>query len=342
VRKEGRPKGFGSILPYAIREFADPDLEWLLHRQIYTHSVDVVQLEYTALGQYHWDFQRIACLLFEHDIYFQSIGRGLAGTRSTMRKMKAAFEYLRALRYELKILPQFDRIQVCSPENGDYLLGFVPGLAGKLDDNRAGIATAQYKFQTDGRESRTMLFLGSFRHLPNHEALEWFTRLVLPLVLRQAPDARLVIVGHDPPPKHSLPDFGEAIQLRGFVEDVRQPLASYAVFVCPILSGSGMRVKLLEAFAAGIPVVSTRLGAEGLTAKDGDVCALADSPEEFAEKILELFSDTAKASELASRARQHVVATRDMAVLTRKLLDSYRTALQAKAIKPQMNANKRE
>jgi glycosyltransferase involved in cell wall biosynthesis len=314
-----------------VREFANSDLAWLLHRQIYTRAVDVVQLEYTALGQYHWDFRRIACVLFEHDIYFQSIGRGLAGTRSLIRKTKAAFEYLRALRYELKILPKFDRVQVCSPENGDYLLSFLPGLAGKLDDNRAGIQTARYEFQPDGREPQTMLFLGSFRHLPNLEALDWFTRKVLPRVLEQSPEARLVIVGADPPPKHSLPDFGERIELRGFVEEVREPLSRYAVFVCPILSGSGMRVKLLEAFAAGIPVVSTKLGAEGLTDKDGEVCALADSPDEFAEKVAQLFSDRAKAAELAGRARERVVATRDMAVLTRRLLDSYRTALREKA-----------
>jgi GT2 family glycosyltransferase/glycosyltransferase involved in cell wall biosynthesis len=330
VRLEGRPKEFGSILPYAVREFANADFDWLLHRQIYTHAVDVVQLEYTALGQYHWDFRRIACLLFEHDIYFQSIGRGLAGTRSFIQKTKAAFEYLRVLRYELNILPKFDRIQVCSPENGNYLLSFLPGLRAKLDDNRAGIRTTSYEFQPNGRESRTMLFLGSFRHLPNIEALDWFTRRVLPRVLHGSAKARLVIVGADPPPRHSLPDFGDAIELRGFVENVREPLSRYAVFVCPILSGSGMRVKLLEAFAAGIPVVSTRLGAEGLTEKDGDVCALADSPEEFAEKIIELFADPGKASQLATRARERVVATRDMGVLTRKLLDSYRAVVRTK------------
>ena len=330
VRMQGKPKEFGSILPYAVREFANADLEWLLHRQIYTHAIDVVQLEYTALGQYHWDFHRIACLLFEHDIYFQSIARGLAGTRSLIRKTKASFEYLRALRYELKILPKFDRIQVCSPANGDYLLSFLPSLAGKLDDNRAGISTARYDFQPNGREPHTMLFLGSFRHLPNIEALDWFMRKVLPRVFEQSPDARLIIVGAEPPPKHSLPDFGERIELRGFVEDVREPLSRYAVFVCPILSGSGMRVKLLEAFAAGIPVVSTKLGAEGLTDKDGGVCALADSPEAFAAKILELFRDPAQASELATRAREQVVATRDMGILTGKLLESYRTTLRAK------------
>src|SRR5208282_4134821 len=172
----------------------------------------------------------------------------------------------------------------------------------------------------------------SFRHLPNLEALDWFTKKVLPRVLERSSPARLVIVGADPPPKHSLPDFGAAIEMRGFVEDVREPLSRYAVFVCPILSGSGMRVKLLEAFAAGIPVVSTKLGAEGLTEKDGDICALADSPDGFGDKIVELFADPAKASDLATRARERVVATRDMGVLTRKLLESYRTVLSQKQV----------
>jgi GT2 family glycosyltransferase len=327
VRMEGQPKGFGSILPFSVREFANADLEWLVHRQMFLRDIDVLQLEYTALGQYSGDFHRLACVLFEHDVYFQSIGRGLAGTPGVVRKSKAAFEYLRALRYELSILPRFDRIQICSPENRDYLISFLPDLRNKLDDNRAGIATSRYDFHPDGREPETMLFLGSFRHLPNQEALDWFTRKALPSVLKRSPAARLVIVGAEPPPRHSLPGLPGNIELRGYVEDVREPLARYAVFVCPILSGSGMRVKLLEAFAAGIPVVSTRLGAEGLTATDGEICALADDPAEFADKILELFANAEKARALAERARAHVVKTRDMAVLTRNLVESYRAVL---------------
>lgn len=332
VRLEGKPKEFGSPIPYAVREFASPDLEWLLHRQIYTRAIDVVQLEYTSLSQYHFDFQHLACFLFEHDIYFQSISRGLAGTHSLVRKSQAGFEYLRALRFELNILPKFDRVQVCSPENGNYLLSFLPDLRGKLDDNRAGIATARYQFHSNGREPRTMLFLGGFRHPPNVEALDWFARNVLPRVLQQSPDARLVIVGSDPPPRYSLPDFGDRMELRGFVDDVREPLSRYATFVCPILTGSGMRVKLLEAFAAGIPVVSTRIGAEGLAERDGEICALADSPEEFAQRILDLFADPAQAAALAERAREHVVATRDMGVLTQKLLESYELVLKKKRL----------
>ena len=111
---------------------------------------------------------------------------------------------------------------------------------------------------------------------------------------------------------------------------MREPLGRYAVFVCPILSGSGMRVKLLEAFAAGIPVVSTPLGAEGLAGKDGEICALAEDPAEFARKIVELFDDPEKARKLACRAREQVVATRDMRVLTERLVESYREVLRVK------------
>jgi O-antigen biosynthesis protein len=330
VRPEGNEKQFGSILPHAVREFASQELEWLLHREMYLREIDVVQLEYTALAQYSGDYRRIGCLLFEHDIYFQSIARGSANPRGPIESAKAAYEYLRALRYELRALPRFDRVQVCSAANANYLLSFLPKLRGRIDDNRAGIATSRYEFRVHGREPETMLFLGGVRHPPNQEGLNWFTQKVLPAVLQAKPGARLIIVGAEPPPRHSLPDLPENIEVRGFVEDVREPLGRYAVFVCPILSGSGMRVKLLEAFAAGIPVVSTPLGAEGLAEKDGDICSLASDPAEFARKIIALFDRPETAQKLACSAREHVVATRDIGVLTARLMDSYRDVLQYK------------
>jgi O-antigen biosynthesis protein len=330
VRTESREKQFGSILPHAVGEFASQELEWRVHREMYLREIDVVQLEYTTLSQYGGDYRQLACVLFEHDIYFQSIARGLGSMGGLLDTAKASYEYLRALRYELRVLPKFDRVQVCSPNNGDYLLSFLPRLRGRIDDNRAGIATSRYEFRAGGREPETMLFLGGVRHPPNQEGLNWFTRKVLPAVLERKPKAKLIIVGAEPPPAHSLPHLPENIELRGFVEDVREPLGRYAVFVCPILSGSGMRVKLLEAFAAGIPVVSTPLGAEGLAGIDGDICSLAADPLEFAQKIVELFDDVEKATGLACRARERVVETRDMRVLTGRLVESYRQVLRVK------------
>lgn len=331
VRLEGQDNAFGSIVPNAVREFTNPDLEWLIHRQIYLKRIDVIQFEYTHMGQYAGRFRRLVCALFEHDIYFQSVGRILPGLRGPLKKTLAGWEYLRALRYELRLLPALDLVEVCSKANRDYLVSFLPELAHRIQDGlRAGIDTTRYQPRYGGREPGTMLFLGSFRHQPNLEALEWFSQRVLPRILERRPDARLIIVGADPPPRHSLPETSGRIEMVGFVEDVREPLARYSVFLCPILSGSGVRVKLLEAFCAGIPVVSTRLGAEGLTEVDGEICALADDPEEFASRVAGILDDPEGAAAMARRARAQVEAHRDIGLMARRLEASYRRALAAK------------
>jgi GT2 family glycosyltransferase/glycosyltransferase involved in cell wall biosynthesis len=324
ARMEGRQKAFGSMEPHAVREFRNADLAWLIQRQIFTKKIDVLQLEYTVLGQYAGRFKRIPSILFEHDIYFQSIARRLPFITNTVEKMQARWEYLRALRYELRMLPTPDRIQVCSSDNKEYIASFLPAMKDRIDDGyRAGIDTSLYDFTIAGREPFTLLFLGSFRHLPNQEALTWFLREVFPKVRAEEPRARLVIVGSDPPARHSLPE-AEAIELVGFVEDVREPLKRYSVFVCPILSGSGVRVKLLEAFAAGIPVVSTRLGAEGLADTDGELCALADDAPMFAAHIVKLLRSPEERASMAARARAEVVGKRDMRVMTERLVKCYR------------------
>jgi GT2 family glycosyltransferase len=331
IRPSGKVPGFGSLLPHAVREFANDDVEWLIHRQIYLRQIDVVQMEYLPMAQYGGAFQRIGTALFEHDIYFQSIVRGLGHWPGMMDEVKARIEYLRALRYELGAVRNFDQVQVCTPANRSYLLSFLPRLAPRLRDGlRAGIDTARYEFRPCGREPLTMLFVGSFRHDPNRVAVDWFVNSVLPLILARRPQARLIVAGSDPPPPHVYGGYSGALEMLGYVEDVREPLARYSVFVCPILSGSGVRVKLLEAFASGIPAVSTHIGAEGLAVKDGEFCALSDDPAGFAERVLALFDDPQAASEMAARARVEVESNWDMATLTRRLAEGYRQLIHEK------------
>jgi glycosyltransferase involved in cell wall biosynthesis len=328
LRMQGTQKAIGSIVPFAVREFRNAELAWMIQRKIYQNRIDVLQLEYTVMGQYAGEFRHIPSIVFEHDVYFQSVARRIPFIRGLFPRIRARWEYLRALRYELRMLPKADRVQVCSQDNAQYLTSFLPGLQGRIDAGfRAGIDTSSYKFHEERREPFTMLFLGSFRHLPNHEALHWFVHRVLPKIREKEPRARLIVIGSDPPPRHSLPN-ADAIELKGFVEDVREPLARYSVFVCPILSGSGVRVKLLEAFAMGIPVVSTRLGAEGLASNDGAICALADDPDSFATHVLDLLENSATAVLMARRARAEVVEQRDMQGMTERLVQCYREELR--------------
>src|SRR5262249_47884676 len=151
-------------------------------------------------------------ILFEHDIYFQSIGRSLEHLRGLVEKVAARFEYLRALRYEMRMLPGCDRVQVCTRENKEYLASFLPEVGGKLQEGlRAGIDTSRYEVSTSPREPDTLLFLGSFRHTPNAVALEWFARKVMPHIRAVPPAARVVVIGADPPPRYAFEDLGDAV-----------------------------------------------------------------------------------------------------------------------------------
>jgi GT2 family glycosyltransferase len=330
VKDNARRPAPASIQPHAVREFASRDLEWLIHRQILTRRVDVVQLEYTPLAQYACEFRKLVCALFEHDVYFQSVARSIPHLLGWTAKLSAAWEYLRGLHYEVRTLRKLDQVQVCTEANRKFLISYIPTLAAKTEAGlRAGIQVSSYPFRNSGREPLTMLFVGSFRHLPNQAALSWFTTEILPAVRAAEPSARLVVAGSDPPPPHAFPSL-DGIELLGTVEDIREVMSRYAVFVCPVLSGSGVRVKLLEAFACGIPAVSTPLGAEGLADRDGEICALAATAEEFAAKILSLFRNPDLASQMALRARAHVEQHWDMAVLTQRLVESYLAAVRRK------------
>jgi glycosyltransferase involved in cell wall biosynthesis len=107
-------------------------------------------------------------------------------------------------------------------------------------------------------------------------------------------------------------------------------MQSAAVFLCPIQSGSGVRVKLLEAFAYGIPVVSTVIGAEGLAAKDGEFCRLADHPVAFADSIEQLLKDRNAAAAMGHRAHDYVSQHWDASVVIARLAQQYTERLRAK------------
>ena len=301
----------GRSSPHAVTEFANRDLEWLIHRQIYTQGIDVVQIEYTALAQYATQFRQMPAFC-SSTMFTSSPSDGNCRKCAAGSKRPRQFEYLRALRYELRHSAALRSRPGVQPGQARVSTGFRPKLAGRMDDDlRAGIDTSRYDFETQRPRAIHDAVPGQLpAHAQSGSTDVVYEPRVLPQILEQCPQARLVVVGSEPPPRHTLPDLGSAIELRGFVEDVREPLGRYAVFVCPILAGSGMRVKLLEAFAAGIPVVSTQLGAEGL-ADEGrrDLCLLADDPAGVCATCYRLFADAHQARELAYRARDHVVAT---------------------------------
>lgn len=127
-----------------------------------------------------------------------------------------------------------------------------------------------------------VLFVGSMDYFPNVDGACWFHQEVWPLVRQASPRTRLVIVGRDPHPRVQQLR-SEQVHVTGTVEDVRPYYAAAVAAVVPLRSGAGSRLKIPEAMAAGVPVISTRIGAEGLDLTPGDHYLAAETPEEFAD-----------------------------------------------------------
>jgi polysaccharide biosynthesis protein PslH len=151
----------------------------------------------------------------------------------------------------------------------------------------------------------------------------YFLREVYPLIKQRRPDVKLYIVGSSPPAEVVEYKRDPSIIVTGFVDDLRDYYAKGQVFVVPILRGAGVRVKIYEAMAAGIPIVSTGLGAEGIEVSDGKDIYLADTPEEFAEKTISLLADQPLQLEMAKQARKLVVENYEWASITKRLVDEY-------------------
>ncbi|MEM8809711.1 MAG: glycosyltransferase family 4 protein [Cyanobacteria bacterium P01_G01_bin.38] len=148
----------------------------------------------------------------------------------------------------------------------------------------------------------TLLFPGRFSYPPNAEAAAVLINHIYPALKQQVSDCQLLLVGIDPTPQMISAAADPDIIVTGEVDDVRPYLAMECIMVVPLQSGSGTRLKLLEAFAAGCPVVSTPKGAEGLAVQDGQQLYLRSTPAAIVEAVLELWHNPDRGQQLAKNA----------------------------------------
>jgi glycosyltransferase involved in cell wall biosynthesis len=157
-----------------------------------------------------------------------------------------------------------------------------------------------------------IIFVGTARYGPNREGILWFVTTIWPMIRKANPPARLIVVGQDSE-QIGVEDGKSGIAVTGFQSDLAALYQQAAIAVCPVLSGTGTRIKIIEAAMHGLPVVSTAIGAEGLTFEDGLDIVIADDPTDFAKACAGLLADARRRREIGQAAR--VRARRDYAPL---------------------------
>ena len=174
------------------------------------------------------------------------------------------------------------------------------------------------------RAANQLVFIGKMDYRPNVDAMEWFSAKVLPRVHERCPTAELVIVGRNPHQRVQALAAKNHITVTGWVDSVQPYLQAATLAVVPLRMGSGTRLKILEAMAAGCAVVSTSLGAAGLNSDVWAAMEIADGEADFAQKTVALLKDAGRREALSQQAIQQVRNHYDWQAITPKMLAAYR------------------
>ena len=311
-RPQWRPDRLG-LKPKPVQLFESPEVRQRLNDILAAERIDILQLEYTEMGQYGMPpFARVKVVLTEIDVAFRAFARrrraGLPERYRSNRMLGQSWaDWARLFRYELKAVRRADQVHVMSEADAAYLRRFVPAAAGKMVVVPNGVDLDEYRPSSRaGRRDRRLLFLGNFQHVPNIDALEYLLLEIWPIVRQRLPDAELLVVGARPPEEVRRHQGVPGVTLVGEVEDTRPHYQTCRALLAPIRAGSGTRLKILEALACGAPVVTTTLGAEGIEGSDGVHFLIGDTPERFADAVCRLLADDALCDRLAEQGRRLV------------------------------------
>ncbi|MFH1486108.1 MAG: glycosyltransferase [Chloroflexota bacterium] len=290
---------------------------------------EAIQVEGLEMARYYLDMppsaESPAVVLDEHNAEYVLQKRAFEVERRMLPRWFAALysliQWQKLERYERIACRRATAVITVSDEDRQALLRMNPGLDATVVPN--GVDTTYFlPWPAKRREGSTLLFTGTMDFRPNVDAAVWFVDEVFPLVRRDVPQARLLIVGGSPTRK--VKALGSAsVEVTGFVEDVRPYMAEAAVYVIPIRIGGGVRFKALEAMASGLPVVSTTMGVEGISVRVGDDLLLADDASSFASAVVRLLRDPELGQQMASRARRLIEQQYDWNAIMPRLDELY-------------------
>jgi glycosyltransferase involved in cell wall biosynthesis len=312
-------------LPDQVTEYRNSAMADLVHRLCGDRQIDLVQLEYTQMAEYRKYAGSAPVLLVEHDITF-TLYQQLAETPGNPR---AGYQFKLWKGFERESLGAVDAVWTMSERDRDVAIengsprartSVVPN---GVDLNRFQPVRRQFR-------EKTVLFVGSFRHLPNLLAYEALLTEIMPTVWAEIPDAKVQVIAgpnHEKAAKaarkESLLACDPRISIQGFVEDVRPAYRECDVVVIPLPVSAGTNIKLMEAMACGRAVVSTGVGCVGLGLRDGEELLVREIGPDFGQAVAQLLLDEGLRNRIAATARVTAEMRLGWDSISRSALKSY-------------------
>ena len=290
-----------SDLPYAVQKYQSLEMQEYIERLDCPGNYDIIICDFLIPSVNIKKPLATPSLLFQHNVE-SLIWKRRYDNAKGIKRGYLYNQWKRMEQYEKKGCLLFDGVATVSM-NDSNILKKEFGLANVIGDVPTGVDISYFKPIEAAKRHGSIVFSGSMDWDPNEDAVLYFMKEIYPLIKKKAPYASFTVVGRNPSQRlKSLNKLDSSINITGTVEDVRPYLTESEVYVVPLRIGGGTRIKIFEAMAMALPVVSTSIGAEGLSVKNGENILLSDQPEEFADNVIKLLQDQKNREEIGEKA----------------------------------------
>ncbi len=324
-------KSLFSSVPFPVAKHYLPALANEISSLFTSNCFDVVHFDHLDASVYLPYIPSSAItVLDEHNIVSNQIQTSLATEANLLKKFYMQLQLRKSIRYEATTCTKITRCFVCSDADKESLLRIAREAKVITIPNGVDLEyfcdNTLFNQTSISREANSVIFVGMLNYGPGEVAVRYFCESIFPILQQSIPDIRFYGVGHKPPQHlQELVKGNKNIILTGGVPDIRPYIARCKVFVVPLKSGSGTRLKILSAMAMGIPVVSTSIGAEGLDVTSGKDIMLVDTPEAFSSAVLQLLCSEELADEIRTNAIKLVRKKYAWKCIWTDLLEAYRS-----------------
>ncbi|HEY75268.1 MAG TPA: glycosyltransferase [Thermoflexia bacterium] len=300
--------------PFMIERHFDRGMARLVEDLVAEERFDLIHVDQVKVAQYGLRIEGVPRVIDKHNAYALVLKGVAESDPSPLRRLVARMDWRRMARYEGTVCRAFDGVVAVTAADRDTLRRFsgdgrsIPVIPIATDCE----AVRPVRRRADARD---VLILGSLFYPPNVDGAVWFAREIFPRIRAEVPDARLLLVGGRPAPEVVALGREDGVEVTGYVKDLRPYLERTAVMAVPLRFGSGMRVKILDGLAWGLPMVSTSVGCEGIDVTPERDILLADAPETFAAQVVRVLRDRRLADSLSTNGRRLAEQRYDWRVL---------------------------
>ena len=299
-------RGIIHRIPYVVVKFASSAMKRVLAGLLAEQKFDVIIFDQLRTTGYFDLIRELSIshrpkyILETHNVEADLWQQYYEQASSPIKRFYAGYQKSITGKWEMEMIARMDITSTISDLDREHLIRMGAD-SRKLITLPVSVGPRLKLKSTYNLQSKNLLFIGGLAWEPNLVGLKWFVDKVYPLVRRELPEIPLVIAGSGP-----FQHFPEPINNLGYVEDINPLYLQAAIFIVPILRGSGVRLKIFDAMKRGIPVVSTSIGASGINLQHGKHIYLADTEEEFARGIVALIRDENRRRQLSQESFRFV------------------------------------